>query len=101
MMDARPAGSAVQGSGPLRASLDLRIEEMVLDGLAGVDRAEIGLVVQRELTRLFAEEGVPPWLARGGEVAGLDGGEFSVEPGMGTLAIGAQIARAIYGGLDR
>lgn len=80
-------------------SVELHIEALVLDDFAGIDRAEIHSVVQRELRRLFAERGVPAGLARGGEVARLDGGEFHVAPNSSTLVIGSQIAQAVYGGL--
>ena len=45
--------------------------------------------MEQELTRLLADQGVPESLARGGEIANMDGGAFEV----------AQVARAVYGGL--
>ena len=82
-------------------ALDLHIEELVLDGLDGVNQAYVGVVVERELGRLFAERGLPPSLAQGGTVASLDGGTFNTVPGAPTDAVGAQIAQAVYGGLNR
>jgi hypothetical protein len=83
------------------ARVELHIEELVLYGLAPGDRHRIGQAVRRELTRLFAERGVPPRLARGGEVARLDGGSFHLEPGLRAEATGTRVARAVYGGLSR
>ena len=82
-------------------NIELHIEELVLHGFAPGDRYRIGEAVERELARLFAEQGVPPSLAPGGEVASLDGGAFEVEPGSTAEAIGVQVAQAVYGGLSR
>src|SRR3712207_3298477 len=60
-------------------NIELHIEELVLHGFAPGDRYRIGEAVQRELARLFAEQGVPPSLVGGGEVAHLDGGSFAIE----------------------
>ena len=68
---------------------------------ASVVGSNLGAVVQQELARLLAERGLPADLARGGEVASLDGGEFQVKQGSKAQEIGAQIAQAVYGGLAR
>ena len=39
--------------------IELHIEELVLHGFAPADRYRIGDTVQRELTRLLAEQGMP------------------------------------------
>jgi hypothetical protein len=77
-------------------NIDLHIEELVLHGFAPEDRYRIGAAVERELARLLAERGVPPGLAAGAEIAGLDGGAFQVAPGARPEAIGAQVAQAVY-----
>jgi hypothetical protein len=82
------------------SNLELHIEELVLHGFVPSDRYRIGEAVKRELTRLFAEQGTPSSLARGREVARLDGGVFEVWPYSRAEAIGAQVARAVYGGLS-
>jgi len=81
--------------------VQLHIEELVLHGFAGVDRHQIGARVQEELTRLFAEQGVPPGLAAGGNVARIDGGTFTVAPNPKPHWIGAQVAQAIYNGVTK
>ena len=55
--------------------------------------------MERELTRLLADRGVPQSLAQGGEVASVDGGAFEVAPGSRAEVVGAQVAKAVYGGL--
>ena len=82
-------------------ALELHIEELVLHGFPPQDRYRIGSAVEAELAYLFTEEGVPPSLARGGEMACLNGGSFEVAPGSRAEAIGTQVAQAVYGGLSR
>jgi len=82
-------------------SLALHLEELVLHGLAPGDRHRIGEALQRELTRLFTEQGLPGRLARGGTVARLDGGELTLTPGTPAEVVGVQVAQAVYRGLRR
>ncbi len=81
-------------------NVDLRIEEVVLHGFAPGDRYRIGDALERELSRLFTEHGMPP-LAQGGDIGCLDGGAFEVAPSSNAGAIGVQVAQAVYGGLSR
>jgi hypothetical protein len=89
--------------------LRLHIEELILDGFDArttgsgpvMDRSVIASAVQSELTRLFAERGVPASLSRGGQVAHLDGGKIHLAPGFGPDAIGGQIAQALYRGFSQ
>ena len=82
-------------------SIELHIEELVLRGFAQGDRYQIGEAVEQELTRLFADRGVPQSLAEVGEIASVDGGAFEVAPGSRAEVVGAQVAKAVYGGLGR
>jgi hypothetical protein len=82
------------------AKLELHIEELVLHGFASGDRYRIGDALEHELGRLFAEQGIPPSLTQGREVAHLNGGAFEVKPGSRAQAIGVQVARAVYGGFS-
>ncbi len=81
-------------------AVDLRIEELVLDGFAPADRYRIAEAVESELARLFAEQGVPPSLLAGQAPALRDGASFEAARGAPAEQIGAQVARAIYKGLD-
>jgi hypothetical protein len=82
------------------SSIELHIERLVLHDIAAGDASTVRAVVERELARLFAESGVPDRLARGGARARLNGGAFDVAPRDGIDAIGAQVARAVYDGLN-
>jgi hypothetical protein len=82
-------------------SIELHIEELVLHGFAPEDHYRIGEAVERELTRLLANQGVPHSLERGGEIASVDGGAFDVAPGLRAEMVGVQVAKAVYGGVRR
>jgi hypothetical protein len=79
-------------------NIELNIEELVLHGFSPGDRHSIGEAVERELTRLLADRGVPQSLERGGEIANMDGGAFEVADSRAQV-VGAQVAKAVYGGL--
>jgi len=79
-------------------NIDLHIEELVLEGFPSADRHSIAAGVERELTQLLGERGVPRSLGRGGAIASIDGGAFQLAPGSKAETIGAQVARKVYGG---
>jgi hypothetical protein len=82
------------------ANLELHIQELVLHGFEPSDRYRLVDAVERELSRLFAERGTPPPLGQRRDVARLDAGVFEAKPGSRAEVIGAQVARAVYGGLS-
>jgi hypothetical protein len=81
-------------------NVELRIEELMLRGFASGDRYRIGEAVERELGRLFAEQGTSQLLRQGSDIGRLNGGAFEVKPGFRAEAIGAQVAQAVYRGLS-
>lgn len=105
----RPGPGELKASSLLRTqssilspqSLEIHIEELLLHGFAPGDRYGMGKAIERELARVLAEQGVPPSLTQGGEVARLIGGGFEVALGSRADTIGAQIAQALYEGLNR
>ncbi len=78
-------------------SVELHIEELVLDGFAPGDHYLIAEVVESELARLFSEQGVPRGFTHSVESARLDAGVFNVAPGSGAKVVGAQVAQAVFG----
>jgi hypothetical protein len=82
-------------------NVELDIKELVLHGVDVRDRARLGAAVEVELARLLAERGLPPSLSHGGHVSSLDGGTIHLAPGAPAEGTGTQVARAVYGGLDR
>jgi hypothetical protein len=93
--------SRIQSSALSPQSLEIHIEELVLHGFAPGDRHRIGEAVERELVRLFTDQGVPASLSQGSDVARLDGGDFNVVAGSKPQEIGVQVAQALYGGFNR
>ena len=81
-------------------NLELEIEELMLDGFSAADRDRIAQAVHVELERLFAENGVPASFEAGGNVATIDGGSFEAAPDSSPESVGAQVARALYGGMS-
>ena len=81
-------------------NIELHIEELVLHGFSPRERYAIGEAVQRELTQLFAEQGIHPSLNEQ-RIARLDGGSISVKQGTKADAIGKQVAQTVYGGMKK
>ncbi|HLG14201.1 MAG TPA: hypothetical protein VJH03_06825 [Blastocatellia bacterium] len=82
-------------------SVELHIEELVLHAFAPGDRYRIGDAVERELMRLFTEQGVPSQMTQGGEIAHALGAALEIQPGSSSEMIGVKLAKAIYGGFGR
>lgn len=82
-------------------SIELHIEELVLDGFAPGDRYLIAESFEGEVARLFAERGLPPSLMQNVEVARLDCGTINTAAGLRAGEIGARAAQSLYEGLAR
>ncbi|HEX8237089.1 MAG TPA: hypothetical protein VF600_14115 [Abditibacteriaceae bacterium] len=85
----------------MKPNIELHIEELVLHGFSPSDRIAIGMAVEHELARLFAERGVSSSLAQGGEMARLNAGAFQVAPGARSDTIGTQVAQSVHRGLSQ
>jgi hypothetical protein len=79
----------------------LHIEELVLHGFQPGDRHPVAEAVQRELSRLFAENGAAALAQRPAGIDRIDGGAFRVQAGRKPQSTGERVARAIYGGLRK
>jgi len=80
--------------------IEVHIEALVLHGFQPGDRHRIGVALERELSRLLAERGLPVDIARPLEIPHLDASALGVTHGAAAEAIGSQIARALYRGLS-
>lgn len=80
--------------------IELHIEELVLEGFAPGERYRIGEAVELELTRLLSLRGVPPAWDADLEIGRMDAGSFQMPSGGARGAAGAQIASAVYEGLN-
>jgi hypothetical protein len=82
-------------------SVELHIEELVLDGFSPADRHAVGEAVERELARLLTEQDGPTAITQSIERDHLNVGAISLPPGSKAEATGVQLARAIYRGLGK
>jgi hypothetical protein len=85
-----------------RFMIKVHIEQLVLEGLP-VGRSQGPLVqeaVQAELSRLLVEGGLGPELAAGGAVPSVPAESIRLVGG-GPAQMGRQIARSVYGGMNR
>ena len=80
-------------------NVELHIDEIVLHGFVHRDRYEIQEAIQRELTRLIADEGLPSPFHQGDEAARLDAGSVMMHRGISPSEVGIQVAQAVYRGL--
>ncbi len=78
--------------------VELYIEELILEGFSPGDRYSIGEAVERELTRLLSEQGMPRLFSQNGNLAQLDAGIIRVSSGDRAETIGRQVGQAIYQG---
>ena len=77
-------------------SVDLHIEELVLDGFAHGERYAIGEAVERELSLLLLEQGTPASLQSDNATDQLRGETFNPPRVMTSSVVGRQIASAVY-----
>ena len=80
------------------ARIELVIEELVLYGFDPDDGARIGDVVQGELTRLLAEQGLDS-LKESVDLARLNAGSFAAQPNATPQTLGTGIAQSLHTGL--
>ena len=83
----------------MRPEIEVRIEEIVLCGFSSIDRLRIGAALERELSRLFMERGLPAGLTGWAQRDTVEAGSFVRQPLATPSALGGDVARAIYGGL--
>ena len=80
------------------SDLELHIQELVLEGFSPHDRYRIAQALERELSRLVTENGMPAaWSADKAQTS-LDSGAFKVSQNSTPESIGAQVAQTVYGG---
>jgi hypothetical protein len=99
---AQAGGNAA--STPLRAppaSVLVHIEELVIDGLAPEDRHRLSETIERELTRLLNEHGIPGTLGESRDMAYLDSAVVHLRPNATPEVIGVEVAQAVYGGFEQ
>jgi hypothetical protein len=95
----KPAKYTNAPADALTSSIELKIDRLVLEGVAPGDRYRIADAVRSELELLFADPGaVPNFIAPVNERR-IDAGTINIDHGTPDLALGKQIAHAIHGGI--
>ncbi len=86
-------------------NINLHIDQLVLHGFDHIDRDQVGLAVQRELSLLIREQGLPASLNQTHTIGNLYAGEFrpgtNTDAKTGTSSVGAQVAQKIYRGMQK
>jgi len=81
-------------------NVNLRIEELIVEGAAAGDRYALGESFETELRRLFVESGVPSSLAVPAERDRIEAAGRGVSPDTKAADVARHIARAVYDGLS-
>jgi hypothetical protein len=84
-------------------NVNLHIERLILEGLTlqPGEHLQVRAAAESELSRLLAAQSWGQNLSAGGAVSRLSGGEIQLAEGTSPQHIGQQIARAVFGGLNR
>ncbi len=85
--------------GGRRSVVELTIERLVLPVLSLSDQRAVASAVERELSRLVAERGLPPGMGAGDQSISVAPPVVRVPAGLRPDAIGARVAEAIYAGM--
>jgi hypothetical protein len=71
--------------------VEVRIEELVLQGFSSLDRHAVGDAVERELAARIATQGDVTPVSTGD----VDAGEFAAPAGLGAEALGSRVAEHV------
>ena len=79
--------------------VEVRIEELALDGVRSADRDRIAAVTTRELERLLGEHGA--WAGGPASVVDVDAGDIAIDGPPTPDSLGTGIARTVHRRLVR
>jgi len=82
-------------------SVELQIDELVLDGFDAVDKHAIGNAVERELARVFLERGIAQVTGDEIEIDQIRAGATALDRSSDGEAIASELAKVLSGGLKR
>ena len=82
-------------------SVELHIDELLLHGFVPGERYGISDAVERELARLLSQQNIPSSLRSESAIDEIKGATFNAAQNPKPLAIGRQIAQAVYQGFGR
>jgi len=79
------------------ASVELHVDTLVLEGMSDQDALRVRHAMQRELTRLCTEQGMPAGWARSADCPRIDAISLDAQSSANPVQIGKHIAKAIHG----
>ncbi len=82
-------------------TIELTIDELTLEGIEPRLQKKAVDAMQKELTRLLSQKGVPPALSLAGTVPNLNAKNLKISPGASPEKIGAQLAYSLYQSLEK
>lgn len=82
-------------------NIELHIEELVLHCFSGHNVYQIGGTLEREITRLLQEQGLPAGFSVAANVGRLNAGSFHLQAGAKAAAVGNNIANSVYQGFTK
>jgi hypothetical protein len=81
-------------------SIELHIEELMLDGFGDLDSATLATAVRLQLAKLLAERSLPASPIRSRHLVSIDYGDIKQPHGTSAMHVGSAVAEAIYRGLS-
>jgi len=99
--------SAVSNSQPVNPksktqnpkSIELHIEELIVDGFTPDNRERFVVAVETELVRMLNEKGIEHSLTENMEIERITGSAFRLKPDEPSETAGRHLAKAIYKGM--
>jgi hypothetical protein len=82
------------------ATVELHIDELILHGFPARDRHRIAAALERELSRLIAQDDLAHLQANSIQLDHLDAGSFRLDPAAQPSHIGRTVAQRVYGQLS-
>ena len=80
---------------PNDVAIELRIEELVLNGFAPSDRHHIGEAIERELVRLISTNGLAG-VNKTVSISRFEGGTFTADIGVPLRTLGEHVANQVF-----
>lgn len=77
-------------------SVEIHIEELVLRGFAASDRLRIGAAIERELSRLIAQQGMQGLPIAPIALDRVDAGSFQLAVSASPQTVGRNVAQRVY-----
>ncbi|MCB0806149.1 MAG: hypothetical protein KDC05_10155 [Bacteroidales bacterium] len=82
----------------MRQSIEINIDELILEGFPYIDRDKIGNSIRNELAKMISEKGMPNAYLDSQQISTVNGGSFFISKGSTPNSIGKQIAKSIFEG---